>query len=172
MSYSLKPDEVAAAAKDWLEKRGVRIEDIAEITYALQKDYVEDLQMEDCIESVERVISKREVQNAVLTGIQLDYLCEQGALIAPLQDMVKYDEGLYGADEILALSIVNIYGSIGLTNFGYIDKVKPGIVGRLNDKTDGQVHTFLDDIVAAIASSAASRLAHNTYDAEKPMTPP
>ena len=35
---------------------------------------------------------------------------------------------VYGIDEILALSIVNIHGSIALTNFGYADKLKPGII--------------------------------------------
>ena len=62
---------------------------------------------------------------------------------------------------MLALSILNVYGSIGFTNYGYIDRVKPGILKRLNDKSSGEVHTFLDDIVGALAAAAASRLAHN-----------
>ena len=78
----------------------------------------------------------------------------------PLQDIIAEDEGLYGIDEIMALSIVNVYGSIGFTNFGYIDKVKPGILKKLNDHNSGEIHTFLDDIIGAIAASAASRLAH------------
>lgn len=86
--------------------------------------------MEECIENVEMVLRKREVQNAVLTGIQLDILAEQGQLISPLQEMIENDEGLYGVDEILAFSIVNVYGSIGFTNYGYVDKLKPGC---LND---------------------------------------
>jgi phosphatidylglycerophosphatase A len=39
--------------------------------------------------------------------------------------------------------------------------MKPGILKRLNDKSTGEVHTFLDDIVGAIAASASSRLAHS-----------
>ncbi len=62
-------------------------------------------------------------------------------------------------DEVLAYGICNLYGSIALTNFGYVDKVKPGIIGRLNDDPD-YCHTFLDDIVGAIVASAASKLAH------------
>ncbi|KAF6592871.1 phosphatidylglycerophosphatase A, partial [Paenibacillus sp. EKM208P] len=81
-----------------------------------------------CIENVDKVLMKREVQNAVLTGIQLDILAEQGALLPPLQDMIENDEGLYGVDEILAFSIVNVYGSIGFTNYGYVDKLKPGVL--------------------------------------------
>jgi phosphatidylglycerophosphatase A len=160
MKYSLDSAKVAAATREWLHKRNVRTEEIAELVMFLQKQYIPDLTLEDCKESIERVLEKREVQNAILTGIQLDILCERGELFAPLQEMVKNDEGLYGVDEILAMSIVNIYGTIGYTNFGYIDKLKPGVLERLNDKNDGYIHTFLDDIVGAIAAAASSRIAH------------
>ena len=70
------------------------------------------------------------------------------------------DEGLYGIDEILCLSIVNVYGSIGLTNFGYVDKIKPGIIGKLNDEKSNCCNTFIDDVVGALAAAAASRIAH------------
>ncbi len=160
MKYNLDSEKVAAATMDWLEQRGVGIRDIAELTHFLQKDYFPHLSMEECMENVERVLSKREVQNAVLTGIQLDILAEQDKLLPPLQEMVKNDEGLYGCDEVLALSIVNVYGSIGFTNFGYIDKLKPGILKLLNDKSGTRKHTFLDDIVGAIAAAASSRIAH------------
>ena len=72
------------------------------------------------------------------------------------------DEALFGIDEILALSIVNLYGSIGFTNYGYIDKVKPGIVKNLDSQVDGHCNTFLDDLVGAVAAAAAGRIAHNT----------
>ncbi|TLS53485.1 phosphatidylglycerophosphatase A [Paenibacillus antri] len=160
MKYSLDSAKVAEATREWLRKRNVRTEEIAELVMFLQNQYIPDLTLADCKESVERVLEKREVQNAILTGIQLDILCERGELFAPLQEMVKNDEGLYGVDEILAMSIVNIYGTIGYTNFGYIDKLKPGILERLNDKNDGYIHTFLDDIVGAIAAAASSRIAH------------
>lgn len=147
-------------ARQWLKKRGVEAKDIADLVYYLQNKYHENLKLEDCLANVERVLAKREVQNAILTGIQLDILAEKGLLEDPLQMMIKTDESLYGVDETLALSIVNVYGSIGFTNYGYIDKQKPGILNRLNDKSTGEVHTFLDDIVGAIAAAASSRLAH------------
>ncbi len=153
-------------AREWLKKRGVEIADIAELVYYLQEKYHPSLAIEDCIENVERVLSKREVQNAILTGIQLDILAEQKKLEEPLQSIISIDEGLYGVDEILAFSIVNIYGSIGFTNYGFIDKQKPGILQKLNDKSTGQCHTFLDDIVGAIAAAASSRLAHRAADTE------
>lgn len=170
--YSLNSALVAQATDDWLAKRGVTKRDIAELVLFLQKDYFPGLLIEDCLVHVDAVLSKREVQNAVLTGIQLDILAEEGKLIPPLQDMIKHDESLYGCDEILALSIVNVYGSIGFTNFGYVDKVKPGILVRLNSKKDGEIHTFLDDIVGAIAASAASRIAHRKQAEREGVTTP
>lgn len=148
-------------AREWLENRGVTIQHIAELVYYLQSPYHESLEMKECEHNVEKVLEKREVQNAILTGIQLDILAEQQKLEEPLQSTLANDEGLYGVDEIIALSIINVYGSIGFTNYGYIDKQKPGILKRLNDKSTGEVHTFLDDIVGAIAAAASSRLAHS-----------
>ncbi|MDF2557417.1 MAG: phosphatidylglycerophosphatase [Bacillales bacterium] len=153
-------------AKDWMIKRGVKLEEIAELVMLLQKPYHDDLSLERCLHNIDRVISKREVQNAILTGIQLDILAEKGLLEQPLQEFIKTDESLYGVDEILAFSIVNVYGSIGFTNFGYIDKIKPGVLNRLNNKETGEVHTFLDDIVGAIAAAASSRLAHRYEETE------
>lgn len=153
-------------AKDWLKMRGVKIEEIADLVMLLQKPYHDDLSIDKCLHNIDRVLSKREVQNAVITGIQLDMLAEKKLLEEPLQQFIKTDASLYGVDEILAFSIVNVYGSIGFTNFGYIDKLKPGVLERLNNKETGEVHTFLDDIVGAIAAAASSRLAHRYGDSD------
>ncbi len=154
-----------AKARQLLGDRGVSVVDIAELVIFLQKEYIPELTLETCVDSVNAVLTKREVHNTILTGIQLDILAEEDKLLQPLQSIVEGDEGLYGIDEVLALSIVNVYGSIGFTNYGYIDKVKPGILQRLNEKGAPRVHTFLDDIVGAIAAAAASRLAHS-YSSE------
>ena len=71
--------------------------------------YISDLTLADCTESVNSVLTKREVHNAIITGIQLDILAEKKRLMDPLQHIIEDDEGLYGIDEILALSIVNVY---------------------------------------------------------------
>ncbi|WP_080145367.1 phosphatidylglycerophosphatase A family protein [Marinilactibacillus piezotolerans] len=149
-------------ALERLKERGVSLEEIAELVYDLQQPYIADVTHEICLENVRSVIKKREVQNAILTGIELDVLCEQGKLSSPLQEIIEEDEGLYGIDEILALSIVNVYGSIGFTNYGYLDKTKPKLISKLDNHEDKEhTHTFLDDIVGAIAAAAASRLAHD-----------
>lgn len=159
-AYRLNSKEVAKATEEWMTKRGVTKGQIGQLVMLLQKDYFPELTLDECIVNVEAVLSKREVQNAVLTGIQLDMLAEERKLLPPLQNMIENDEGLYGCDEVLALSIVNVYGSIGFTNFGYIDKFKPGVLKKLNEKNGKDVHTFLDDIVGAIAAAASSRIAH------------
>lgn len=156
--------EIKEAAIGLLKKRGVGLPEIAQLVYEIQKDYIPDLQLEDCLTSVERVLEKREVQYAVLTGVALDTLAEKGLLDEPLLSTLWRDDGLFGIDEILALSVVNVYGSIGLTNFGYLDKLKPGIIGELNRRKSERVNTFLDDLVAAIAAAAAGRIAHRHRD--------
>jgi phosphatidylglycerophosphatase A len=143
-----------------LAERGVLIREIAEVVLHIQRGYYPELTLEECETSVDAVIGKREVQHAILTGVALDVLAEQKKLPEPLQGIVADDDFLFGVDEILALSITNVYGSIGLTNFGYLDKTKPLIIGKLNDHKGGHCHTFLDDLVSAIAAAAASRIAH------------
>lgn len=152
-----------------LKERGVEVVDIAKITLDLQKPYLKDMTLEICIEHVNRVLIKREVQNAVLTGIELDVLAEKGLLSEPLSTILMEDYGLYGVDEILALSIVNVYGSIGLTNFGYVDKLKLGIIKELDTKKEGVVrcNTFLDDLVGGVAAAAAGSIAHKYADTTK-----
>lgn len=146
-----------------LESRGVTVNDIAECARFLQADYHVDLKKEELLESVMSVLSKREVQNAIMTGIELDVAAEKGSMMdKDLAKILTRDEGLYGVDEVLAYGICNLYGSIALTNFGFIDKKKYGIIAKLNEdgKDTGTVNTFIDDIVGAIAASAASRFAH------------
>ncbi|MGK0699409.1 phosphatidylglycerophosphatase A family protein [Priestia flexa] len=158
--------EVTAATLSLLEERGVSVFDIAEIVYDLQLPYHPDLTIQQCGESVERVLQKREIQHALLVGIELDKLAEQGKLSEPLQSIVEQDEGLFGIDETIALGAVLTYGSIAVTTFGYLDKVKVGVIKKLDCKKENEhkVHTFLDDLIASIASSAASRLAHRQRD--------
>ena len=94
-------------------------------------------------------------------------MAEKDLIEEPILSVIKSDEGLYGIDEILPLSIINLYGSIGLTNFGFLDKEKTGIIKELDIAKTGAVNTFLDDIVAAIAAAAASRIAHSTREPNK-----
>lgn len=148
-----------------LKERGVNIEDIADLVMFSQAKYFEDLTKEEAIFNVERVLRKREVQNVIITGIELDKLAEKNKLSSPLNDILNKDNPLYGVDEVMVLSICNLYGSIGFTNYGYLDKLKPLILEKIDKKVKGRCNVFLDDLVGAIAAAACSRLAHNRgYD--------
>ena len=160
-------DEVATATRAALQRRGVTVEAIAEIVYEMQKSYNHGLAIEHCIQSVERVLRKREVQHAVLVGVELDELAEKKMLSEPLQSIVENDEGLFGVDETIALGSVFTYGSIAVTTFGHLDKQKVGLIEKLDTKSGHRVNTFLDDLVASIAASAASRIAHRMRDLEE-----
>lgn len=146
-------------AANLLKRRGVSVGSIAEIVYKLQKPYNPQLQLSECEESVIAVLRKREVQYTLYTGIALDELAERGLLPQPLQAIMEADESLYGVDETLALGITNVYGMIGLTSFGYLDKEKVGIIRTLNNKKS-EIHVFLDDLVAGLAAAASARIAH------------
>jgi len=146
--------------EEQLALRGVQLEDIANIVLDLQGQYYPDLNLATCLEAVRKVLKKRDVQYTILTGIALDTLAEKGLLPEPLQTIIYTDESLYGLDEVLAYGITNIYGSIGITSFGYLDKIKPGIIKALDNNTINKVNTFLDDMVAGIAAAACAKIAH------------
>ena len=146
-----------------LNERGVTLEEIAKVVYRLQKPYNESLTHEECLASVHHVLDKREVQYTLLTGLTLDILVEEEVIEGPLAELITRDEPLYGVDESLALAIANIYGSVGFTSFGYLDKDKVGIMKEL-DTSEDEINTFLDDLVAGIASAASARLAHEKED--------
>jgi len=132
----------------------------------LQIHYYPNLTLQECEESLLLVLDKRDVQHSILTGIALDELAEKGLLEEPLLSILRRDDGLYGIDEIIALGMSTLYGTIGSTNFGYLDKTKPGIIKKL-DSTPERVNTFLDDLVCGLVAAAASRLAHHYRDQEK-----
>lgn len=167
MKRKVHSSEVFDAAHEKLRERGVTIEDIALIAYEMQVPYNPELTMDDCVESVNAVLRKREVQHALLVGIELDMLAEQGKLSEPLLSLLQTDEPLFGCDETLALGSVLGYGSIAVTTFGHLDKKKVGIIRKLDTKIGEGVHTFLDDLVASIAASASSRIAHRFRDQEE-----
>lgn len=163
VEYKYTVDELKESAVKLLNDRGVNLKDIAAIIFELQKDYYPNLTLEICEDHLDKVLNKREITHAIMTGIALDIACENSNLPEPLQSIVKEDSGLFGIDEILPLSIVNVYGSIGFTNYGYLDKEKIGIIRELDNEKGEVCNTFLDDIVAALAAATASRIAHSRF---------
>ncbi len=68
-----------------LHERGVRISDIGELVMFLQERFIPKLTLEEATQNVRIVLRKREVQNAVMTGIALDKAAEANSLEEPLQ---------------------------------------------------------------------------------------
>ncbi|MCK6256799.1 phosphatidylglycerophosphatase A [Fictibacillus sp. KIGAM418] len=170
MAKRVHSRDVESAARALLAERGVTIPEIAEIVFEMQSPFSPQLTMTECIESVDAVLTKREIQHALLVGIELDKLAEKRMLSEPLQSIVEMDEGLFGVDETIALGAVFGYGSIAVTTFGHLDKYKMGIIRKLDTKTSEGIHTFLDDLVASIAANASSRLAHRLRDQEERLS--
>ena len=106
---------------DLLSQRGVTIDAMAELVLFSQKKYYPSLTMEDATYAIQRVLKKREVQNVIMTGIELDKFAEEKKLSDPFQKIMEKDNPLYGIDEVIVFSILNLYGSIGFTNYGYLD---------------------------------------------------
>jgi len=155
-------EEMYTLNEERLLERGVKIEDIAEIAFRQQGKYNPNLSMEDCVESVKKILSYRDIFHLVQLSIEIDRLTEEGVFRSPIQDIMRADLGMFGIDEIFGLNIASMYGTIGQTNFGDIDVNKPGIVKELNDggkKDSGRCHTFLDDVVGALAAAASTRVA-------------
>lgn len=145
-----------------LKKRGVDINSLAKLIYDMQIKYNPKITIKDCKKAINGILNKREVIHTILTGISIDECIENKVFDKNLYKIINEDNNLYGIDEVLALSIVNIYGSIAFTSFGYLDKTKPGIIGILDKKGKEKdcCNTFLDDIVCAIVSAGCGKIAH------------
>lgn len=159
--------------RDRLLERGVTIQDIAEIAFNQQSRYNKDITMNSCIESVEKVLTYRDIFHMVQLAIEIDKLTEEGAFRSPIQDIMKADLGMFGVDELFGLDIASYYGVIGQTNFGDIDVNKPGIIRKLNSegKKEKRCHTFLDDVVGALAAAASTRVAQIISENESTKDP-
>lgn len=143
-----------------LKMLGVTIEDIADIAYQQQHRFgTIPLTQQEYVPVVEHVMHKRELLNNAMVMLELDRLANEHDLKSPLQEIVANDSAVFGVDETLALQIANLYGSIGVTNFGFVDYKKLGIIKYLDTRKD-RINTFADDLVGAIAAAVCGKLVH------------
>lgn len=165
-------EEMFKMNRDALFSRGVTIPEIAEIAFNQQARYNKNISMKTCIESVEKILSYRDIFHIVQLSIEIDRMTEEGMFRGPIQDIMRADLGMFGVDEIFGLNIAAMYGTVGQTNFGDIDVNKPGIVKKLNDEGKGErCHTFLDDVVGALAAAASTRVAQIVSEKESSKDP-
>ena len=81
-------EELKALAIKKLEERGVTINDIALIVKDIQSIY-RNISIDECIDTVLYVISKRETIYTILTGISLDEAAEKGLLDEKVNNLIK-----------------------------------------------------------------------------------
>ena len=157
-----------------LNERGVSVQEIAEVAHMQQSKWSDDISLKDCVDSVEKILSLRDTFHLLQLGAEIDRLTEENLIREPLREILHQDLGMFGIDELFGLELAGLYGTIGKTNFGDIDVNKPLVVARLN--SDGKenkeaCHTFLDDIVGAIAAAASTRVAQITNENEARKDP-
>lgn len=75
-------DEMFKLNRDKLRSRGVEIEDIAKIAFFQQSKYNKDISMKTCIESVEKILTYRDIFHIVQLSIDIDILTEKDVFFA------------------------------------------------------------------------------------------
>lgn len=145
-------------------KHGITLEQIAKITVDLQQRFLPNISVEKVVPVINNMLNKDEVQDVIILGFTLDDLAERDLLPEPLLTKVRRDEGSFGIDELLVSGIYSLYGTISVTNFGYADRIKSGLIGEIDAKGKASFDvstTFQDDIIGALATGACGYFAHN-----------
>ena len=141
-----------------LTERGIKLYDLSKIVYDGQIDYVPEITLEECENAIKHVLKKREVQNAVITGVYLDKQSREDTNMDPyLKEILSNDESQFQVDELLSTAVSDVFGGIANSNRGYLDKTKPGIIGIVDSD---KYNVFLDDLLAAIVAGAEAYIAN------------
>ena len=141
---------------DELKKRNINSHTVGEAAYQLQHQYLPDLTVADFGYQLNEILKKREVLNTLALGFEIDNLATEKKLSEPLQTIIENDLGIFGLDELLAMNISQLYGSLSVSNFGFADKIKVGIAKDL-DTDESHVRTFSDDLFSALVSAVIGR---------------
>lgn len=142
-------------------RKGVSLKEIAEEAYEGQKRFNPRLKVSEFEEAIETIMHKREVLNACMVGLNLDNIATKNLLSNPLQRVVQEDNHAFGIDEELAVSICGLYGSVAITQYGYLDLNKTGLASKLDKNANGEVNTFIDDLVSALVACTEAKVMHH-----------
>lgn len=142
-----------------MRNRGVTQQQMAQITLNMTSEFVPNIRLEECIATIVDVMHKRDYLSTAMIMLDLDRLAEEQQLSQPLNSIINADAGVFGVDEDLAMSIATLYGPIGATNFGYLDRVKKGIIKKI-DRDPKHINTFLDDLIGATVAAACGKISH------------
>ena len=119
-------DEMLRMNIEMLNSRGVNVDDIAKIAFRQQAKWNDQISYAECLESVEKILSLRDVFHILQLGGEIDRLTEDKAFKGPIQAILETDLGMFGIDELFGLELSGMYGTIGKTNFGDIDVNRSG----------------------------------------------
>lgn len=144
-----------------LKKRNINSHTVGEAAYQLQHQYLPELTIADFGYQLNEILKKREVLNTLALGFEIDNLVTEKKLSEPLQTIIENDLGIFGLDELLAMNISQLYGSLSVSNFGFADKIKVGIAKDL-DTDESHVQTFSDDLFSALVSAVIGRCGHGS----------
>lgn len=142
-----------------LKKKHITPLTIGGAVYEMEHEYFPNKSITDFGQGFYQLFKKREVLNIVATGLMIDNLATEKKLPEPMQTIIENDLGQFGVDELLAIGVANLYGSLGVTNYGYGDKMKIGYAKQLDNDGD-KINTFSDDLFTALASGMVGRLGH------------
>ena len=106
--------------------------------------------------TIENGVTVYRVKTSIRTNSKKSLIKYYLSLTRNMMKWAKYTSNLYEVVYTYSISPMTILGA------GNLYKKKYGIIAKLNEdgKDTGTVNTFIDDIVGAIAASAASRFAH------------
>ena len=110
MSKDVYPDqEVWNYIQTELEKRDISLNEIATHAWEHQRQFNSELTIDEAEMAVRKVLSKREVRNAIMVALAIDNLANAHQLPEPLQTIIAEDNPCFGSMKCLPLT--------GLPNF-------------------------------------------------------
>ena len=151
---------------NYLNSKGVTEEDIGKLAMGLQKKFLPEVPLEKYISATLEISKKWDILNCCMVGIALDKAASNKQLDEPLQTIMDEDLGVFAVDEVLAYyGFATLYGGIGITSAGWLDKEKTGIIAKL-DKDNTSVNVFLDDLIVGLVACVSAKIAHDYTEVE------
>lgn len=139
---------------------GISLKNISKAIYKEQKKYNQNLSLDDCYNALEHIISKREVADKLCICFLLNSLknneCEYSKVINKYS--LNYNNALLGTSKMLGISISEMYGAIGYSNFGYFSEYYLDFFDEL--KNNSKCTVFIIDAICGIAAAASGKIAH------------
>lgn len=137
-----------------LKERGIELDDLVETgmelftdSHSLSKKKVAQVLRR----SLGRALSDINVASLIIAAIRLDEEGEGGRIPSLSKEAFLKDPIALVTDETIGTAIANyIAGTLGVHNFLYYDRVKPGIMKKLEP--------FMDDAIGGLVSGVMSRI--------------